>query len=37
MKWTLIKIYSNGYALWINENGIRECFYIGIDPNESND
>lgn len=36
MKWTFIKEYPNGHVLWINNIGIRECFYVGIDPNKSN-
>lgn len=28
--------YPYEYALWINNYGIKECFYQDIDPNELN-
>lgn len=36
IKWKFVKKYPNGYALWVSNNGIKECFYQGIDPNELN-
>lgn len=33
IEWKFVKKYPNGYSLWVSNNGIKECFYQCIDPN----